>query len=95
MADVKNILPEVVTTVPPPPPVNSIVYVAQPPPHVPPPPNETPPGGKFGIKDVNYEDGKRIETVRFVNAHNLPFTDDADENLKADLKDRGDLKGKK
>lgn len=62
-------------------PQTSVVYVASPPPHVQPKPNDTPPGGKFGIRDVEYkDDGKKEEKIRWVNAHGCEFTDDEQAN---------------
>lgn len=84
-----------VAAAPPAPPTNTVVYVAQPPPHVPPVPNDTPPGGKFGIREVEFVDGKRVETIKYVNAHNLPYTDDADDNLKEKASDRRDMRDRK
>lgn len=60
----------------------SIVTVAPRVPFNPPALPETPPGGKFGIRDFEIVNGKRVEKIRYVNAHGLPFSDDPNENMK-------------
>lgn len=49
--------------------------------HVPPEPEPTPPGGKFGIREFEDRDGKRVETIRYVDANGDPYVEkDADGN---------------
>lgn len=77
------------------PPGATLVAVTAGVPHVPPPAPETPPGGKFGVRATEFRDGRYTETVRYVNAHGLPFSDDPDENLKEKASERRDLRDRK
>ena len=60
----------------------SLVTVASYTPPKPAAPAETPPGGKFGIAGTDYVDGEMVRTIRYVNAHGAPFTDDPAANLR-------------
>ena len=43
--------------------------------HVPPTPNEAPEGGKFGVREFEFKDGRRVETITYVDAEGKPFKD--------------------
>ncbi len=61
---------------------SSILTIKSPGPFTPPVAPETPPGGKFAVKTTEYENGRPVEKVRYVNAHGRPFSDDPAENMK-------------